>query len=341
MKRFKIILWVVVAVILVVIGVVAYVKFGGESDDIVFIYSQVSSYNGMVYYTNPLDESRLYRYDTKLETSSKFISDSVSNVSFYSYGGDTYMYYSTFELTNYALFRKDMLTGETIKVTSKRVDNLIFEGDKIYCIRVTAASNSIIRMDLDGKNEKVLYEGKNDSPDTTRLYKIGNTFYFVMNPAIGFRNVSKFTIGSTEKVNLHKGFDFVIIANKIFYYADVADESEALSQVKEKSLKMCDLDGKNDKRLISNVEITYMYEMEGKIFYSSKSSQNYGLFVFDLLEYKVTKISDKPAHGMTMVDGKLYFLQSQVTYADNYPLQSDACDRHLYCYDGEKVTKVA
>lgn len=304
-------------------------------------YSQLAQYNGEIYYTNPLDDGALYKYNPATKAKFKVLADSVSNVSFYSYGGVNYMYYSTYIFTNYALFRMDLATGETEKVTSKRVDNLIFEGDKIYCVRVTAGNNNIIKMDLDGANEEVLYKGNNDSPDTTRLYKIDNTFYFVMNPQGGFRNVSTFTIGDKNKVNLHKAFNFVIVNNKIYYYADVTDNSTIISQKKENALKVCDIDGNNERTLVSNVDITFMYEANGKIYYSSKSSQNTGVYVYDIAKGTTTKIADKPAHGMTMLDGKLYFLQSQVSYTDDYPTQSQSCDGHLYCYDGEKVTKVA
>lgn len=312
-------------------------------DTVLTGYSQLAEYNGEIYYTNPLDYSCLYKYNPATRAKFKVLADSVSNVSFYSYGGVDYMYYSTYILTNYALFRMDLATGETEKVTSKRVDNLIFEGDKIYCVRVTVGNNNIIRMDLDGANEEVLYKGNNDSPDTTRLYKIDNTFYFVMNPATGFRNVSTYTIGDKNKVNLHKAFNFVIVNNKIYYYADVKDSSSWTnpSGIPEKALKVCDIDGNNERTLVSNVDITYMHEANGKIYYSSKSSQNTGVYVYDIAKGTTAKIADKPAHGMTMLDDKLYFLQSQVSYNDDYPTQSQACDGHLYCYDGAKVTKVA
>ncbi|MDE7455067.1 MAG: DUF5050 domain-containing protein [Clostridia bacterium] len=304
-------------------------------------YSYLATYNGEVYYTNPLDNGCLYKYNPSTSAKYKVIADSVSSLAFYSYGGSDYMYYCTYVLTNYALFRTDLETGETVKISPHRYDNFIFEGDTIYCVRVTGGNNDIVSMNLDGTNEQKIYEGKNDSPDTTRLYKIDNTFYFVMNPSAGFRNVSTFTIGDKDKVNLHKSFNFVIVNNKIYYYADVTDNSNILSQKKENALKVCDIDGKNETTLVSNVDITYMYEANGKIYFSSKSTQNMGTFVYDIATNKVTKISDKTAHGMTMLNGKLYFLQSQVSYTNDYPTQSQTCDGYLYCYDGAKVTKVA
>ncbi|MCM1195382.1 MAG: hypothetical protein NC332_05570, partial [Firmicutes bacterium] len=68
---------------------------------------------------------------------------------------------------------------------------------------------------------------------------------------------------------------------------------------------------------------------------------NTGLFEYDISKGKTTKISSNMAHGITMLNGKLYFLQSQVTYVNDYATQSQTCDGHLYCYDGTRVTKVA
>ena len=313
-------------------------NFQVVDDTVLTGYSQLGEFKGEIYFTNPLDNGCLYKYNPNTRSKFKVLADSVSNISFYSYDVKDYMYYSTYILTNYALFRMDLSTNEITKITSKRVDNLIFEGDKIYCVRVTAGNNSIIQMDLDGANEVELYKKANASPDTTALYKIGNTFYFIMNPATGYRNVDSFTIGDKDKTDLQRALSFVIVNNKIYYYAAVGSGLIA-KDVNE--LKVCDLDGSNAQTLVNNVDITYMFAADGKIYYSSKSSQNTGVFEYTIATGQTKKIADKSAHSMVMSGGKLYFLQSQVSYTDDYPMQSQSFDGHLYCYDGTKVTKVA
>lgn len=302
-------------------------NFEVVEDTVLTGYSQLAEYNGEIYFTNPLDNGCLYKYNVATRAKYKVLADSVSNVYFYSYNGVNYMYYSTYILTNYALFRMDLSTNQIEKVTSKRIENIIFENDKIYAVRVTVGNNSIIRMDLNGDNYEVLYEKTNACPDTTNLYKINDTFYFIMNPAIGYRNVSSFTIGADKKENLQKATAFVIVGDKIYYYSD--------------ALKSCNLDGSDVKTLVQNVDITYMYADGGKIYYSSKSTQNTGLFVYDIALKTTVKISDKSAHGITVYDGKVFFLQSSVSYNDDYPTQQQGCDGHLYCYDGVNVTKAA
>lgn len=293
-------------------------------------YSSLAEYNGEIYFTNPLDYGCLYKYNPATKAKYKVLADSVADFAFYTYQGKNYMYYSAYTFVNYALFRMDLSNGETVKISSSRYGNFIFEGDKVYCIRFTAGNNRIVSMSLDGANETVLYQGKNDSPDTTRLYKKGDTFYFIMNPAVGYRNVSSFTIGASEKVNLQKALSFVMVNNDVYYYSS-----------QDKALKKCGIDGGSPTSLVSNVDITYMYEANGKVYYSSKSSQNTGVFEYDIATRQTKKIADKSAHGMTVSDGKLYFLQSQVTFNDDYPAQAAGFDGRLYCYDGSVVKKVA
>lgn len=309
-------------------------------DDTVLVgYSQLAEYNGEIYFTNPLDNGCLYKYNVATKAKYKVLADSVSNISFYSYEGKTYMYYSTYILTNYALFRMDLSTNEIEKVTSKRVENLIFEGDKIYCTRVSGTINYLLQMDLDGSNEVELY--KKTSLEVIGLEKHGDTFYWILDPAtFGYKNVCIFHLGDKDKVDLHRASNFVILDDKIYFFAHATDHSGSDNK-EAMALKVCNLDGTNTITLKKDVDITYMYASDKKVYFVSKSSQNSGLFVYDIEQKKVTKISDKFAHGMTVLDGKLYFLQSKVEYTLDYAVQDSSCDGHLYCYDGTEITKVA
>ena len=308
-------------------------------------YSRVAEYKGEIYYTNPLDSSCLYKFNSTSRAKYKVLADSVSGVYFYSYGGRDYMYYSSYFLVNYALFRMDLSTNEIVKVSSDRLENLIFEGDTMYCTHIKGASgNDIVSMKLDGSDVQIIAEDLDAGPSVVGLDKIGEDFYYILNPAAGFRNVVRYTVGTKydkKDDNLHKAFNYVIVGDKIYYYADVKDSSLVYPGTKENALKVCDLDGQNAVTLVSNVDITDMYAYGGKIYYTSKSSQNTGLYVYDIASKQTKKISDKSAHGMTVYNGKLYFLNSQVTYTDDYPSQNSACDGKLYCYDGTNVTKVA
>ena len=55
---------------------------------------------------------------------------------------------------------------------------------------------------------------------------------------------------------------------------------------------------------------------------------------------KTTKIADTCADGISIDNGKLYYIGAAVSYTNDYPALSDG-DGRLYCYDGNKVTKLA
>ncbi|MCM1195325.1 MAG: DUF5050 domain-containing protein, partial [Firmicutes bacterium] len=226
-------------------------------------YSQLAAYNGEIYFTNPLDEGCLYKYNPATQAKYKVLADSVSNVSFYSYGGKNYMYYGTYILTNYALFRMDLNTNEIEKISSKRIENLIFEGNKICGAHIGAVSgNDIVSMNLDGSDFQVIADDLDAGPSVVGMEKINDTFYFLLNPKSGYRNVACTVTnkkGEIEKEDLQKAFLFVIAQDKIYYYADVKNSSTWLGfpGTKENALKVMNLDGSNVQTLVSNVDITY------------------------------------------------------------------------------------
>lgn len=291
-------------------------------------YSCLAEYNGEIYYTNPLDDGCLYKYSTVTGSKFKVLADNVSNVYFH----NGYMYYSTHILTNYALFRMDMATGESTKINSSRCENLIFDGNTIYYVKIGVAqtyTNYIMKMDLDGGNVTELYKGKN--LNITGFEKAGNDIYFVINPAIGYKYIYKYSItdGTAETLDI-KAQDIVVYNNKIYYYAHT-----------DKALKVCNLDGSAITQIKADVEINDMYAYNGVIYFSSNSTKNTGFYAYDTADGQVKTITNKQANGIVAYDEKIYFLQSDVSYTNDYPTQTSGLDGKLYRYDGTTVTKVA
>lgn len=294
-------------------------------------YSAVKEYNGEIYYTNPLDDSCLYKYNPVTRSVFKVLADSVSSVFF---NGD-YMYYNSYigleSVGDYTLKRLNMKTNEITVVSKERCENLIFDGDKIYYTRLVAVgTNSIKRMDLDGSNSEVLYDSK--SPNVFGFEKVGDDIYFIMNPALGYQYIYKYD-GATKKAGELNGIKAkgLAVANGTIYYFDGTSNA----------LKSCNLDGTGAKTLKDKVDINYMHADGGKVYFSSISSTNTGLYVLDTASGNITQICNKPAHGISVYNGNAYFLQSAVSYTNGYPVQASGYDGHLYCYNGATVTKVA
>ena len=295
----------------------------------------ITEYNGEVYYTNPLDSSCLYKYNPQTGARVKVLSDSVANVWFH----DGYMYYSTFVLTNYALFKMDLQTHTSVKVTSDRAQDLIFEGDDIYFLDVNAspAKNTIKKMAKDGTVTEIFTD---ENVHISGLEKIGDTFYFVRNPGLGFKTLYSYTIGNTKAVNLgEKAFEMVIVGDKIYYYDDT-----------ENALQVCDLDGDNAKTLVSNVTINDLC-VKGNVIYYSTTDKTKGLYSYSIISGENAKISDKLADGMAIINGQLWFINTCVEYTEvlgisDAPVHSSTIsgenliydgDGRLYCYDGTNV----
>lgn len=290
-------------------------------------YSRVVEYEGEIYYTDPRDGGCLYKYNPTTRAKFKVLADSVSYVAFHADGARKYMYYSTYVLTNYAFFRLDMKTGETVKISSDRIENITFDGDRMYCLRVGASlTNYIISMDLDGGDRQTVTDGHISSKN---LVKVGDTYYFISGTSLTGTNVSKYTVGDSKITTLYKADYFAISGDKLYFRCNSKDGGIAA-----KTLNVCNLDGSGVSTVKTNVDVTYMCAIDGKLYYSAGD----GFYVYDGTADK--KICDRPASGVAVYDGKVYFLQSEVTLTNDYPTQDASCDGKLYCYDGTTVRAV-
>ncbi|MDY4677218.1 MAG: DUF5050 domain-containing protein [Candidatus Borkfalkiaceae bacterium] len=284
-------------------------------------YSFVTDYNGEIYYTDPLDGNCLYKYNAKSRKKFKVLADNVSNAYFY----NGYMYYSTYVVTNYALWRMNLKTNETQKIATCRCDNLIFDGDTIYCIKVGSAyNNKIVKMGLDGSNFTEIYNDKNLWVKSLELQ--GDYLYFTINPAFGKKYAYRYNLKSGVSENLNLRSDQLVVGGNKIYYYDIDDNE----------IKSSDLDGKDIKTIVKNVKINDMKIADGKLYYSS-SAKTIGFYSLILGNGTPVKISDKAAHGICVTQKGVYFLQSAVGYSNDYPVQTSGYDGKLYAFDGKTV----
>ncbi len=285
-------------------------------------YAETKVYNGEVYYINPYGDGMLYKYNLSLKRVNKVLEDRVSNVYFY----NGYMYYSTCIATNYALFRMNLETKESEKISSDRCDRLIFDGETIYYVKVGSVwNNYIYKMGLDGTNPVKLND---KSQWVASLAKIGNVFYYTSNPKVGYKKLCKYDITTNKDVDLGQKAKFVATDGVTLYFYD----HDA------KALKSCDQSGNNVKTLVKNVDINEMAVGGGKIYYSDMTAKKF--YVYDISGGKTTKISDFCADGISIDNGKLYFIGAAADYQNDYPILSRG-DGRLYCYDGKTVSKLA
>ncbi len=281
-------------------------------------FAETKVYNGEVYYINPYGDGMLYKYNIASKRVNKVLEDRVSNVYFY----NGYMYYSTCIATNYALFRMNLQTKESEKISSDRCDRLIFDGETIYYVKVGSVwNNYIYKMGLDGGNPVKLND---KSQWVASLAKIGNAFYYTSNPKVGYKKLCKYDMATDKDVDLGQKAKFVTTDGVTLYFYD----HDA------KALKSCDQSGKNVKTLVKNVDINEMVYDGGKIYYSDMTAGKFN--VYDISSGKITKIADTCADGISIDNGKLYFIGAAADYQNDYPFLSKG-DGRLYCYDGKTV----
>ncbi len=290
----------------------------------------IAEYKGEIYYTNPLDGlsngACLYKYNPITNQHIKVLADDVAGIWF----NDGMMYYSTCILTNYALFRMDLSTGESIKINSDRCEDLIFEGEYLYYLNVELVGNNSIRRILiadigkDDIEPEVIYSDKNIA--VTGMYKVGDTFYFVMNPAIGYQKLYSYTIGEKKGVDLgEKAFEVVTDGDTLYFYDDGANAIKCY-------------ESGNTTTLVTKVTVNDL-AISGGVLYFSSTEGTKGVYSYNLNTEKLVKISASVGEGLTVIDGKLWFVATAVGYVTDYPVHSGDGDCALYCYDGSTLTK--
>lgn len=287
-------------------------------------YAKIAEYNGEIYYTNPLDNGCLYKYNIDTKSHYKVLLNSVSNV----YFNNGFMYYSTYISTNYALWKMDLQTNESVKISSKRCDNLIFDGNTIYYIQVGSAYNNyIMKMGLNGENPTVLYQDKNLW--VASFEKVNDDIYFTINPKVGKKYVYKYNIATNTCVSLELRSNYITIKDNVMYYFNIETDT----------INSYNLTTRKDKTLISNVDINNMIVAGNYLYYSTKKSKNIGFYKFNLSTNENVKISDKCADGMLNVNSKIYFIQTAISYTYDYPSQLNG-DGKLYSYNETNVEKL-
>ena len=77
----------------------------------------------------------------------------------------------------------------------------------------------------------------------------------------------------------------------------------------------------------------------GYLYYSSTNSSTKGLYKFNISTGSITKLSENCADGLLAVNNKVYFIQTAISYTNDYPIQSNGNGK-LCCYDGNRIIEL-
>lgn len=288
-------------------------------------FAQIAEHNGELYYINTLDNGYLYKFNPTTKSNFKVLEDSISGV----YFNENYMYYSTYILSNFALWKMDLTTYETTKISSDRCDRLIFDQNYIYYIKTGSAYNNYIyKMGLDGSSPTKLF-------DTTLwvsdFFKEGNYIYCVANAGLLGNNDKIYKFDTTTNTATEYDFESTAftVNNGVIYYYDHNNDTLNI------------FNGSASTTIATNVVVNDLIVMNNKLYYSSTGKAS-GLFVYDFSTQSTNKLSENNAETFYVYNNTLYFMQTAISYSNDYPIcggvsTNDGC---LYSLNGETITRL-
>ncbi len=258
-------------------------------------FEKTAIHDGEIYFTNPIDNGSLYKYNPTTKQSFKVLDDCVAGVWF----NDGYMYYSTYIVTNYALWKMDLTTFESVKISSDRCDSLIFdnESDKIYYVNIGVTAKNICVMNFDGTENQVLIE---DCYMLSLSINDGK-LYFNSDPAIGYKKLKTYDLTTGVIETIETSDKFVVYNDLIYFYDHNAE-------------KLYKYDGTDKTPVLSDVDIREMICHNGFIYFSGVSGNYVGTYKLDLSNDTPTRLCSNKGSGFTVVGETLYFLEGTVSY---------------------------
>ena len=304
-------------------------NFVPVEDNSVMGYAETKEYKGEIYYINPRDGGAIYKYNPATKGNFKVIADTCSGFWF---DGD-YIYYSTYVLTNYDLYRREMKSGaEAVRVSKNRIDALTFAGEYIYYVDNGATANRLRKVaktssDFDTDAVQV---GK-DNVNWQALEVVGDKLYYCINPTVGYKKFCYIDVNAGSGVagtEVKEGETFTYLNGKFYVYNQRA---KTIYSYAAASGTIADLQ--------SGVTIVDMISDGKNVYYASNTKNNEGLYKLTVATGESTKIHEGAVDGLGATSKGITFVDVKITYASEMPVKDGVTGLgHLYLYNGTGVT---
>lgn len=288
--------------------------------------SKTGVYGKTLYFLDLYNDKALYAYDTVGGGLSRVTSNKVSDFAII---GDVLYFNQVSWGVNNDLYKVDLkLGGEPELVSTNDCVDIVSDGENVYYVEQNAAGarTAIHKIAADGTDTTMYSKGV----DNLTYYK-GN-LYFVDGKDLLKMPTTGWTYNEPETVRKGNSDAFIIVDDVIYMR-----RMTGLAWVNKQLVRM-DLDGSNEQVILSNdTDPLEMLVYDGYVYYFNDLTNN------PSLRRVATSVRDngtaeelvkgKNASALTMLDGKIYF----VDYRNNLG------DSHLYCYDltTKSVTKIA
>ena len=275
------------------------------------------------------DGGAIYKYNPTTKGNFKVIADACSD--FWFEGG--YMWYSSYNLTNYDLYKREMKSGaEAIRVSKNRIDALTFAGDYIYYVDNGATANRLKKvakasLDYDAESVQV---GK-DNVNYQALTVVGNKLYYCTNPTVRYKKFCYIDVNAGSGVagtEVKEGETFTYLNGKFYVYNQ-----------KDKELYAYNPNGGATAELQTKVTIVDIVNDGTNVFFASNTKDNEGLYKLTVASGKVEKIHAGAVDGLGSTSKGITFLDVKITYASEMPVAGGVGGTgYLYLYNGTSVT---
>ena len=177
----------------------------------------------------------------------------------------------------------------------------------------------------------------------SKLFLLNGKFHFTISPtgvnALRYKKyiyTHDFDSSDTKQETIIEVYsnNFVIHNGKYYYYNH-----------EKNTFCSTDMTTASETVIAQNVEITDICEYDGTIYYTSVSSQNKGIYAYNISSKTNTKLTDKVGHGLTVLNGQLFFTNIALNYPLDYPspVEGASGDGHMYSINlsTNAVTKIA
>ena len=298
-------------------------------DTYVMGYAETKEYKGEIYYVNPRDGGAIYKYNPATKGNFKVIADACADFWF---DGD-YMWYSSYNLTNYDLYKREMKSGaDAVRVSKNRVDALTFAGEYIYYVDNGATANrlrKVAKTSLDYDTDAVQV-GK-DNLNWQALAVANGKIYYCTNPTVGYKKFCYIDVNAGSGVagtEVKEGETFTYLNGKFYVYNQRA-----------KTIYSYDAASGTIADLQSGVTIVDMVNDGKNVYYASNTKNNEGLYKLTVATGEATKIHTGAVDGLGVSGKGITFLDVKITYASEMPVAGGVTGTgYLYLYDGKTET---
>lgn len=275
-----------------------------KKESITTIYEEMKAYNGELYFIDMKDGGRLHKYNCTTDMNTRITSLQVADFAIH----EAYLYYATVRLgTNFDLYRTNLRTGESDRISTDKCMHFAFGDNKIYYANYSG-KNTLNSMNFDGTDNKVIFQ--EEKVNDYDIYLSNGKLYFVANNKLycyDLSSASSSIVNKDAKPNeylvLSDGTAYMMNDKFNNYFSKIDLKTSAINDI-------ADLGKTNDARsffVVGNYIYYYRNVAAGS---AQKGLYRVDMTATTLTAEKVTALDGYNMACAVVLDGKVYFIDA-------------------------------